>query len=299
MEQTCVLALGFFDGVHLGHGALLRRTRELADRLGVPAAALTFDIHPDTLVYGHPVELLNTPEERAALMRGLYGIDRIFTLHFDAERMAQPWPDFVHRTLFDAYHVVYVVCGEDYRFGAHGDGTPERLAEACRERGAGCDCIPQVRLDGEVISSTLIRRLVAEGDMERAARLLGHSHRITGTVVHGRALGRTIGIPTANLPLQKGIVAPRFGVYASRVRVDGRDCPAVTNIGVRPTVSGSTPTVEPWLLDFDGDLYGRPLCVELLKFLRPERKFNSLDTLRAEILCNAAQTRALFAEKRV
>lgn len=294
MNETCVLALGFFDGVHLGHGALLRRTRELADRFGVAAAALSFDVHPDTLVYGTPVSLLNTPAEREAVMRELYGIDRVFFLHFDRKTMAQPWQEFVQNTVLGACRAVHTVCGEDFRFGARGEGTPQKLAAFCRNSGVGCDCIRQVRLDGDVISSTRIRALISEGEAAQAARLLGHPHFLSGTVVHGRGLGRTIGIPTANLPLPEGILAPRFGVYAGRVHFGNETHLAVTNVGIRPTVSGEAPTVEPWILDFDGDLYGRELRVEFCEFLRPERKFGSLEALRAEILHNAAQTRALL-----
>ncbi len=294
MNENCVLALGFFDGVHLGHGALLRRTRELADRLGVAAAVLTFDTHPDTLVYGAPVPLLNTPTEREAILRELYGIDRVFFLHFDRETMAQPWRDFAQKTVLGECRAVHTVCGADFRFGARGEGTPQKLAEFCRAAGVGCDCIGQVRLEGEVVSSTLIRKLVAEGDISRAARFLGHPHFFSGTVVHGRGLGRTLGIPTANLALPEGILAPRFGVYASRVRIGNARYPAVTNVGIRPTVAGSVPTVEPWILDFEGDLYGREISVEFCEFLRPERKFDTLEALREEILRNAAQTREIL-----
>lgn len=128
MTRPCVLALGFFDGVHIGHGGLLRRTRETADRLGVPAAALTFDTHPDTLVSGHSVPLLNTPEDRAALMREYYGIDEVLTLHFDRETMTQPWERFAEETLLGRYHAVHLVCGHDFRFGDRGAG---QSGEAC------------------------------------------------------------------------------------------------------------------------------------------------------------------------
>ena len=137
MTRPCVLALGFFDGVHIGHGGLLRRTRETADRLGVPAAALTFDTHPDTLVSGHSVPLLNTPEDRAALMRKYYGIDEVLTLHFDRETMTQPWERFAEETLLGRYHAVHLVCGHDFRFGDRGAGNPEKLAAFCAQRGIG------------------------------------------------------------------------------------------------------------------------------------------------------------------
>ena len=297
MEQ-CVLALGFFDGVHLGHGGLLKKTRQVANRLGLPAAALTFDTHPDTLVFGAKVPLLNTPEERKYLMQSLYGIDQVLTLHFDRVTMEQPWQEFVRKTLVQKYRAAHVVCGHDYRFGAGGRGTPEKLAEECARLGLGFDCIPEIRLEGQTVSSTLIRSLLEGGETAKAVRFLGHPHILTGTVISGRHLGRTLGIPTANLSVSEGILVPKFGVYAARAVFDGQTRPAVVNIGVRPTVDGHTVTVEPWILDFDGDLYGHSLCLELTDFLRPEQKFASLEALKSEILRNA-ETVILESDKKV
>ena len=291
MEQ-CVLALGFFDGVHLGHGGLLKKTREVANRLGLPAAALTFDTHPDTLVFGAKVPLLNTPEERKYLMQRLYGIDQVLTLHFDRVTMEQPWQEFVRKTLVQKYRAAHVVCGHDYRFGAGGRGTPEKLAEECARLGLGFDCIPEIRLEGQTVSSTLIRSLLEGGETAKAVRFLGHPHILTGTVISGRHLGRTLGIPTANLSVSEGILVPKFGVYAARAVFDGQTRPAVVNIGVRPTVDGHTVTVEPWILDFDGDLYGHTLRLELTDYLRPEQKFASLEALKSEILRNAETVRS-------
>ena len=276
---------------------LLRRTRETADRLGVPAAALTFDTHPDTLVSGHSVPLLNTPEDRAALMREYYGIDEVLTLHFDRETMTQPWQRFAEETLLGRYHAVHLVCGHDFRFGDRGAGNPEKLAAFCAQRGIGFDRIDVIELDGAPVSSTRIRALLEAGDMAEAVRCLGHPHVLTGPVVSGRHLGRTIGIPTANLALPPQLLCPRHGVYAALACFDGRRLPAVVNIGSRPTVGGTHVTVEPWILDFDGDLYGRTLRLEFYTFLRPERKFDSLDELRAAILHNAEQTREFFRDR--
>ena len=289
--NQCVLALGFFDGVHLGHGALLRRTRELADQKHLTAAALTFDTHPDTLVRGEKIALLNTPMERIGLMQELYGIDEVRTLHFDRKTMQQDWKSFVRDTLFETFHAVHVVCGEDFRFGARGEGTPEKLREECERLGIGCDCIAQVRLEGQTVSSTCIRSLLEAGETARAVRFLGHRHILSGRVISGQRLGRTLGIPTANFQIAEGILIPKFGVYAAEACFDSRRFRAVVNIGTRPTVNGKTVTVEPWILDFDGDLYGHEIRIELIDFLRPERKFNSLDELKAEILRNAQQVR--------
>lgn len=289
--KPCVLALGFFDGVHLGHGALLRRTRELADELHLTAAALTFDTHPDTLVRGETVPLLNTADERAILMRGLYGIDEVRTLHFDETTMAQPWQSFVRDTLKQTYRAAYVVCGEDFRFGAGGEGTAEKLRAECEALGIGCDVIAQVRMEGQIVSSTCIRAFLQDGETARAVRFLGHCHLLSGTVIRGQRLGRTLGIPTANFEIADGLVLPKFGVYAADTELDGRTYRCVVNIGTRPTVGGTSVTVEAWIAGFDGDLYGRELRLGLIGFVRPEQKFDSLEELKSEILRNAETVR--------
>ena len=292
--QNRIIALGFFDGVHLGHGALLRRVRELADQYDCRAAALTLDTHPDALIRAEAVSLLNTPEEREYFMRSLYGIDEVLTLRFDRETMNQPWEAFVETTLLQTYHATHVVCGHDYRFGAGGAGTARKLAEKCAALGIGCDCIPEVCMDGDTVSSTRIRALLQAGETAQAVRLLGHPHVLSGKVVTGQQLGRTIGIPTANLAISEGLLLPKFGVYAAKAFFDGESRLAVVNIGNRPTVGGHRVTVEPWILDFDGNLYGHSLRLELHHFLREERPFPTLDALRQEIQHNAEQTKQFF-----
>lgn len=293
MERR-VIALGFFDGVHLGHGALLERTAALGKEYGVPTAALTFDIHPDELVRGETVLLLNSRQEREHLVKTLYGLDELLTLHFDRQRMEQPWEDFVESTLLGEYGAIHLVCGYDFRFGARGVGNAVLLKDYCTRRGIGCDCIPQISIGGEAVSSTRIRRLLGEGRMDEAVTLLGHPHLIRGTVVEGRKLGRTIGIPTANVDPGENRLMPRNGVYAAKAYFEDQCRPAVVNIGNRPTVGGHRVTVEPWILDFDGDLYGKELALELYTFLRPERTFEDLEALRQEILRNGEQTRQYF-----
>lgn len=292
--NQCVIALGFFDGVHLGHGTLLRRTRSLAEQYGVPAAALTFDTHPDTLIHGVRQPLINTLEEREYLMKSRYGMDQVVVLPFDRNRMCQHWETFITETLRDTYGAVHTVCGHDYRFGAKGEGNPEKLRSFGEALGIGCDCIGEVRLEGKTVSSTLIRSLIRDGRMEEAVRFLGHGHLLSGTVVSGKQLGRTLGIPTANLAVSPEIQLPRRGVYGARAFFDGKSHLAVVNIGTRPTVQGKGLTVEPWILDFDGDLYGHRVTLELHTFLRPEQTFPSLEALTAEIHRNAQSVREFF-----
>lgn len=299
MNHDRVIALGYFDGVHRGHGALLQKARQRADTLGCTAAALTFDAHPDTVVFGQPVELINTMADRQYLMTQRYGMDEVLVAHFDRAMAAMPWENFVEDYLVEALGARHVVCGHDFTFGHRGQGNAQRLLEKCAALGVGCDVIGRVEWNGFTVSSTHIRQLIHQGSMEEAAQFLGHPHLLTGIVVHGKQLGRQLGIPTANLPLPQGVLSPAFGVYAARVFLPGGDERlAVTNVGVRPTVHDSLGlVVEPWLLDYEGDLYGQTIRVEFYRHLRGERKFASLEALKAEILRNAEQTRAYFQLK--
>ena len=292
-----VIALGFFDGVHLGHAALLRRTVEEAAARGVTPAVFTFDRVPKEVISGIPCPLINSPEDRADLVRRLYGIRDVIMVPFDDEMRTTSWEDFVTKILVERYHAVHLVAGHDHHFGHKNQGSPELLAQKCAELGLGCDIIPKVEIGGITVSSTYIRRLVELGQIERANRFLGHPHTLTQVVRHGRRIGRTIGIPTVNLTAPPHVLVPSHGVYATRVVLpDGASYPAVTNVGTRPTVNNGTDvTVEAWLLDFDGDLYGQTVRVEFYHHIRDEIRFDSLDALKAEITRNAETTRQYFA----
>lgn len=293
-----VIALGFFDGVHLGHGALLRRAAAEAKKRGCESAVFTFDRPPKEVITGIPCPLINSPEDRAELVRRLYGIDEMIMVPFDDEMRTTPWDRFVTDILVGRYGAVHLVAGHDHHFGHRNQGSPELLKEKCAELGLGCDIIPAVTLDGVTVSSTHIRKLLEEGDVETARAFLGHPHVLTQTVGHGRQLGRTIGIPTANLVAPPHVLLPKRGVYAAKITLpDGRAFGGVTNVGVRPTVNnGQDVTVEPWILDFDGDLYGQAIRVEFFRRLRDERKFESLDALRSQIETDAVKTREAYPE---
>jgi riboflavin kinase/FMN adenylyltransferase len=291
-----VIALGFFDGVHIGHGALLRRVAERARELDVVPAAFTFDRQPAGAITGTRVPLLTGVDDRAWLMRRYYGIQEMVVANFDG-MMRMDWQDFITDYLVGELGVVHVVAGHDFHFGYLGKGNPDRLREKCRELGVGCDIIDKVEQDGITISSTYIRTLVAQGEMERAQDFLGHPHILSDQVVHGKKLGGgTLGFPTVNLRVPEGVIVPAFGVYATRVQIGAASCAAVTNVGVRPTVEDNDGrvTVEGFMLDFDGDLYGQRLRMAFYARLRGEKKFPSLEALSKEIGHNARQTREYF-----
>ena len=297
MKQR-VIALGFFDGVHLGHAALLRRTVEEARSRGCSAAVFTFDRLPRELITGIPCPLINSPEDRRDILQRLYGVDEVLMVPFDHDMMNTEWDAFVTELLVKRYHAVHLVAGEDHHFGRKNGGSPELLQALCTQLGLGCDIIPEVNLSGTPVRSTYIRRLVELGQMERAMAFLGHPHQLTQVVQHGNRIGRTIGVPTINLRMPANVLVPSHGVYATQVVLeDGRRYSAVTNVGVRPTVAdGRGVTVEPWLLDFDGDLYGQSVRVELFTKLRDEIRFDSLEALKRQIGQDADSTRKYFAE---
>lgn len=296
MEQS-VIALGFFDGVHLGHGSLLRRARELGDSLGCKSLAVSFDRQPASLLSGITPPLLSGMKEREYWIRSLYGLDEVVFLPFDREMMELGWEDFLRNILLEKLHACHLVCGFDYRFGHLGLGNAQRLRDFCAAHNLGCDVLPEFRLDGVPVHSTLIRELLLDGKTEEASRLLGHPYLLSGEVIPGKQLGRTWGTPTANLDLsgQTPVLAP--GVYATEISFDGMTYPAVTNYGTCPTLGGNTSTLESWIPDFSGDLYGQEIQVFFHAYLRPEQTFSSPEELRNAILRDAKKAQNYFREK--
>ena len=291
MRENVIYALGFFDGVHLGHQALLTACRHLAQQHSCKAGAVTFGSHPETLVAGKAPELINSVEDRTGLLSA-YGMEEILVLTFDRILQTTHWAAFLTQ-LVDAGAAGFV-CGSDFRFGSGGLGTAKKLAAFCEKQNLPYQIVPQQFLQEVRISSTHIRQLLLSGDVAQAAVFLGHPHILTGTVVPGRGLGHTMGIPTANLQIPEGVLLPKGGVYACQAWAEGKCYPAVTNIGSRPTVEGHHVTVEPWLLDFEGDLYGKQISLSFHAYLREEEKFPSLEELKAQILKDAAKTREII-----
>ena len=291
MKQNYVFALGFFDGVHRGHQALLAECVRMAKAMDVETAAITFEAHPQSLFRSDVPPLLTTLQDRFRLLLR-YGIDHVYPFPVTPKVMSTPWEDFLEELLGSG--AVGFVCGDDFRFGSRGEGNAEKLRQFCRDRKLPCVIVPEQNLDGVRISSSYIRKQIGEGDMATAVRFLGHGHMLTGTVVTGRRLGHKLGFPTANIELPQGVIVPRHGVYACRAYVGEKSYLAVCNVGNRPTVQGHQVRTETWLLDFDGDLYGQSVTLEFMYFLRPEQRFESLDALKKAVLCDAENTRKFF-----
>jgi len=291
MDKKRVIALGFFDGIHIGHSALMKKTQTLAREKKLTPSVITFDTHPLCIVSGKTIPLINSPEDRAGLIHREFGIDDVIFLHFDKETANMPWDRFIDH-MVNEFGALHLVAGHDFRFGHGGEGTSDLLQKKSAELGLGCDIIPEIKIDGVTCSSTYIRKLISGGDIERANAFLGHPHVLTDVVRYGYRLGRTLGTPTINMRFDDGILVPAFGVYATKVYLEGLPAPSahsapsanepsaqpiegnetkaqfpyfigVTNIGIRPTVRNSGMiTAETHILDFQGNLYGRQVRIE-------------------------------------
>lgn len=294
MTKQKVMALGFFDGIHVGHAALINKIKQRAEETGAEPAVLTFDVHPDNLVFKKTVPLINSAEDRENILSRCFGIDDVVVIHFNQRVMHMDWQDFIDE-LIDEMNLRWIVVGHDFCFGYKGLGTAEKLKAYCAERGVGCDIIPAVCRDGVVVSSTLIRQLIETGEMEKANEYLGHPHTLTDVIRTGYHLGTKMGTPTINMSFPQGVIIPRHGVYAAMAYIDGQEYMSVTNVGIRPTVSDSgNVNVESFLLDFCGNLYGHRARIDFYKFLRPERKFDDVNKLAAQIKSDAQTTREYF-----
>jgi len=295
IEKKRVIALGYFDGIHIGHAALMKRVIEVGKETKLVPSVITFDSHPRSLVDGKSVPLINSPEDRAGLIRRVFGIEDIIFLHFDRNTVSMSWDTFIDH-LVEEFGARHLVAGYDFRFGFSAEGSSKMLEAKSKEVGIGCDIIPDIQLDGIISSSTYIRELLKEGDMERANLFLGHPHVLTDVVRYGYKLGRTLGTPTINMRFAPGVLIPAFGVYATKVYLDdGSEKIGVTNIGVRPTVDNSDQvTAETHILDFQRNLYGHQVRIEFYKRIRPEIKFNDVNKLKAQIYKDCESARKYF-----
>ena len=279
IEEGTAVAIGKFDGLHLGHRKLLREIlRQKED--GLKAAVFTFDPSPEVFFGMNPARELSTNEEKRELFREI-GIDILVEFPFNKATAAITPERFVIDILCGMMNAKFVAAGTDLSFGSMGKGNFTMLSSLARHMGFETCKIDKIERNGKVISSTLIRELVEEGNMEEAAACLGAPYKITGKIVHGRALGRRIGIPTLNQMPPTDKLLPPFGVYYSEVKADGRIFKGITNIGIKPTVTNDNRvTVETSLYDFSGDLYGETAEVSLLTFRRPEMRFSGIAELK-------------------
>lgn len=285
------VALGFFDGVHLGHAEVIKA----AVRQGIQTVVVTFSHNPGKVVNGHPVPEITCRPLKEKILESM-GADGIVYLEFDKVRDMEP-RRFIEM-LRAIFSVKYISAGFNYRFGKGAAAGVRELEEICAPLGIAVCPVAPVSAEGQTLSSTRIRALIESGEVSGAARLLGRPFAFYGEIVHGRRLGRTLGMPTINQLLPPPQLLPRFGVYASVVNISGKEWTAVTNVGVKPTISDNNePLAETYIPGFEGDLYGRILQVDLMDFLRPEIHFAGLDELKEQMKKDTEKAQKLLMNK--
>lgn len=291
-NQPIALALGFFDGVHQGHAALLHAVSAFPN-----PAALTFDCHPSSALSEEKIPLLSNIEDRCWIFNTYYQIPKVIVTPF-SQVQHMPWEDFLEEYLVKSLHVSHIVAGHDFRFGRNGEGTTDKLKNKCDTLGITCEIIPAVSYKNVLVSSTHIRHLIETGEMALANEFLGHPHILSNEVEHGNKIGNKIlGFPTVNLSVPDSVLIPAFGVYACRIWVENRVFNAVTNVGIRPTIEEEhkAVSVEGFLLDFaEEELYGKVLRVEFHHLLRNEQKFENLEALSQQIAKDVSATTSFF-----
>ena len=294
--RPVVVALGNFDGVHLGHQVVVRRAVEEGRRRGLRTVAATFHPHPRSVLWpGNEPKLLTTPEVRRELLLTC-GVDEVREIRFDRELSKKSPQEFVLEVLAGSLGAGVVVVGENFRFGHKASGDFAELRRFMREVGGEAYAVPISNVLGEVISSTRIRELVAAGEVRQVARLLGRPYLMRGEVVEGDRRGRTIGFPTANVLPDERALVPGRGVYAGHVRVGRERYGACTNVGTAPTFDRRDSRVEAYLLSFEGDLYGKVVDVTFEERLRPEKRFSGIAELREQIARDVEEARDFFGE---
>ena len=295
LEGGAVVTIGVFDGVHLGHRSLLSRLKDAAGRRGLASVVLTFRNHPASVLRaGFEPRYLTVPNERVQLLRET-GVDLVVQATFDAALSRLSARTFAG-LLRDTLGMRVLVAGPDFAMGRNREGSIDVLASIGEEMGFDVEVVePLLGPEGEAVRSTAVRSAVSSGEVDRAAAMLGRHYSITGTVVQGDGRGGPLGFPTANLRMPAESLAPRDGIYACWVEIDGSRHMAAASIGERPTFPGAGRSVEAFVMDFEGDLYGRELRLELVRRLRDEEKYASVEQLRLQIDRDVSETRRLLA----
>lgn len=292
-EKETLLTIGVFDGIHLGHQRLLTHLRDEARKKGWLSGVITFKSHPQVVLsHARGLKWLIDLDTRVGLIRSL-GIDIVVALTFTPELAKVTAREFI-QLLQEHLKMRGLIVGPDFALGRNREGDIERLRLLGKEMGFSIEVIPPVIMNGEVISSSAIRQAITLGDVEKVERLLGRTFGLSGQVVSGDKRGRTLGFPTANLELKPDQALPGDGIYATLAHVEGDSLPSVTNIGVRPTFGGKKRLVETYILDFEGDLYGKRLEIELLSKLRDEKRFGTVEELEAQMKVDAKQAKIMI-----
>lgn len=280
MKATSI-ALGFFDGVHIAHQKIIKSAVDFANENSLTPIALSFDKSPLEILCPEKVRYITTLEGKQEIIEKLGAKAEFLTVSKDLLNMSPE--DFIEKILVNKYNVKHIVCGYDYRFGKGGKGDTELLCEIGEKLGFSVEILDCEVLWGEKISSSRIRELISEGNIESANELIGRNFSLSGEVCEGKHLGRKLGFPTANVFFGKHTIIPKNGVYKTIVTVEGNGYPAITNTGINPTVGGEALRTETYISDFEGNLYGKKINIEFIGFIREEKKFDNIEELKKQI----------------
>ncbi|WP_027398314.1 bifunctional riboflavin kinase/FAD synthetase [Anaerovorax odorimutans] len=282
IEET-VVALGNFDGVHKGHQELIRRTVKSAKMAGLKSAVFTFTNHPKNVLAGKPViKNILYPQDKADIIASLH-VDYLFSLEFNEYIQHLSAKDFIQKLLIDVFKMRQAYCGFNYNFGYKAKGNPQLLIKTGIKEGFGIHVLEPFKIDDNLVSSTFIRKLIAEGKVDQCERYMGRNYTVGGEVVVGNRIGRTIGFPTSNILIDDSMVTPSHGVYITYCNYNGVRHPSVTNVGIKPTIGDNKKTIETHIFDFNKELYGKKIRVEFLEKIRNEIKFENVDQLSDQI----------------
>ena len=291
-----VIALGNFDGVHVGHQKLIARTVREASGAGLKSAVFTFANHPrNVLSKGKSVKCILYPDEKAAIIERL-GVDYMFNIPFDGEIQRMEPVEFINKLLLLKLKMKEACCGFNYKFGYKASGNIETLMMESIRKHFGIHVLEPVKIDGEIVSSSFIRKLIERGDVENCMKYMGRHYTLGGEVIVGNKLGKAIGFPTSNIVIDESMVSPSNGVYITNCVYGGKRYPGVTNVGVRPTLGGSARNIETHIFDFNKELYGKTIRIEFLKKTREEKKFDSLDELAKQITKDCIMAKSFHRE---
>ena len=292
-KPSVVVAIGNFDGFHLGHQQLIKTLKARSKELSLKSTVVTFEPHPQTYFQPHiRLTRLSSVREKLELFRD-YGVERVIALRFNEQLASLSAEDFVRKYLVESLSASHVVVGYDFGFGAGRSGTAEGLQALGDAYGFGVSRVAAVSIDGEKIGSTRVREVLQSGDLALAARLLGRPYAISGRVLYGDQRGRTWGFPTANLTINQDICIPANGIYATVATVKGSRYPAATSVGTNPTFDGKEQTIETYILDFDEDIYGEKISIEFFDRLRDELSFENVDDLLVQMNVDVSAVRKL------
>ena len=282
LKSSC-LALGVFDGVHLGHQKVILNAVNNAQKLDITSAVVTFSKHPRHIILKSHPSMISSLEERLELFESL-GVQAVLVLDFNEQLALMTAKEYLEKVLIGCLNAKSITIGYNHKFGGDKLGNSKFLEEYSKKYGFKVNIVSPFKIDNHVVSSSVIRKFVLKGDVESAAKFLGRSFKLKGTIIHGQHLGRTLGFPTANLFIKEELIIPLSGVYSGLVKIDSKVYHTVINIGKRPTIGDlKKDLVEAHILDFDEDIYGKNIEVSFLKRIRDEKKFNSLDELKVQI----------------